>query len=72
MKAAMEGLSGWLELYDVERGKFEYKVVKPPAVDTLVALYDHTPGVCFGFFDFCTTISDLTARLWKRADDARG
>nr|BAG55494.1 protein tyrosine kinase [Monosiga ovata] len=44
MADALAGIDGWLELFDIERGKHDFRVVKIPAVDTFVALYDHTPG----------------------------
>ena len=40
-----EGLDGWFELFDPERGKFDYNFIVPAEVaNPFVALYDHNPG----------------------------
>eukprot|EP00053_Salpingoeca_punica_P017248 m.165541 g.165541 ORF g.165541 m.165541 type:complete len:630 (+) comp17160_c0_seq3:480-2369(+) len=40
-----EGVTGWFELFDPERGKFDYSIASLPAgAGQFIAMYDHVPG----------------------------
>ena len=40
-------IEGWLELFDQERGKHDYRVVEPVVGVPFVAVAEHKPGVVY-------------------------